>query len=306
MEPQAFSARELQEAGSAGEIPSWIKHAASQNWAPPEKTGESSPGSVISATPPDQVERVSQTNDAYIKEATRLYYQGNLEGSFAYFMKAAQGGDHRAQLQVGFCYEKGMGVNQDYAKSAQWYLASAQNGNAQAMKNIGSFYENGTGINENWIEAAKWYQKGAEAGNADAQEALARAYQFGVGVAQDRSMAIAWDRRAAAQGNQNARYWLNWLSNPMNNSRFRNDYEQEILMSGNRLRTSAYMMGLDPAGLRFANSQERIAWLKDLRARVDADENEQAISQNQQQFKRRNGENPFVIPNPFGLKKKEQ
>ena len=42
---------------------------------------------------------------------------------------------------LGWLYQAGHGVPQDYAKAREWYEKAAAKDNAQAMKNLGWLYE---------------------------------------------------------------------------------------------------------------------------------------------------------------------
>jgi TPR repeat protein len=206
-----------------------------------------------------------------LEEGRRLFESGNHAAAARPFLAAAQAGNSAAQLQIGWHYENGVGVQQSSADAARWYRKSAEQGNSRAMKNLGQFYENGTGVPEDWVEAARWYRKSAEEGDRDGESALARAYQFGVGVPQNRKLAIQWDERAAAQGDGQAAYFARWLRDPTNNIGFRNDYEHRLVMAG-RLRFGGALIGGDPAGLTFRNSRERLAWLLLQRKELDHQE----------------------------------
>lgn len=198
-------------------------------------------------------------------EGARRYQQGDAQGAFKSFMKAAQAGDAWSQTQVGLFYEQGTGVQQNYAQAARWYKAAAENPVCapEAMKNLGQLYEYGAGVNEDWVAAAQWYQRGAALGNASSETALARAYQFGVGVPQDRSQAIYWQQRAIAHGDNKGADWLKQISNPSNFIGFRSDDEQNIVLS--TLSTNGMLAGGDPAGITFHNNAERMQWIQKFR-----------------------------------------
>ena len=70
-------------------------------------------------------------------------------------------------------YSKGLGVEADQEKSAQWYLKSAEAGYITSMYTIGRRYELGNGVEQNIETAIEWYQKAAEAGNKKAADRLA-------------------------------------------------------------------------------------------------------------------------------------
>jgi uncharacterized protein len=204
-------------------------------------------------------------------EGVRLYGAKDPAAAFRSFRKAAEMGHVKAQVQVGFQYEKGDGVDRNEEQAARWYATAAAAGDSRAQKNLGHMFEMGKGVREDWAEAAKWYAKSAEQGDAEGQDALGRAYQFGMGVPQSRAKAIELYRKAAAQGNGEAAYFARWLSDRTNNIGFRNQQEQQLVI-GNQLRTAGELLGADPAGLTFRNSQERLAWLAGLRQRVDRSE----------------------------------
>ena len=72
------------------------------------------------------------------------------------------------------------------------------------MKNIGWLYEEGKGVAQDFRKALKWYRKGASLGNAAAENGLAGMYRDGKGVPKDLKKAVEWYRKAAAHGNRNA------------------------------------------------------------------------------------------------------
>ena len=69
---------------------------------------------------------------------------------------------------IGWMYDEGNGVAQNYSEALKWYKKAADLGNDSAMYNIGSMYENGRGVIRNKSEAVKWYEKAAAKGNKDA------------------------------------------------------------------------------------------------------------------------------------------
>jgi TonB family protein len=80
----------------------------------------------------------------------------------AWYSRAADKGDSEAQNAIGYLYQQGRGVTQDYAKAMAWYRKAADQGNAQAESNIGSLYEKGLGVPQDHSEAEAWYKKAAD------------------------------------------------------------------------------------------------------------------------------------------------
>ncbi len=82
----------------------------------------------------------------------------------------AQKGDPQAQVFVGYLYETGQGVRQDYSRAAQWYWKAAEQGNAAAQFQLGNMYHLGKGIAQNYVMAYMWLDLAASAGNLNAKD----------------------------------------------------------------------------------------------------------------------------------------
>lgn len=114
--------------------------------------------------------------------------------------KAAEAGDTDAQETLGFIYQMGDGVEQNYEEAVRWYRLAAEKGKAQAQFKLGLCYERGEGVEQNYMEAVKWYKLAADQGDADAQYMLSVCYYTGNGVIQDIEKAEKLCRKAAEQG----------------------------------------------------------------------------------------------------------
>ncbi len=82
-----------------------------------------------------------------------------------WYRKAVDQNDHFAhfaQFNLGFCYENGQGVMQNYVEAAKWYRMAAEQGFVRAQKNLGACYERGLGVPKSQAEADKWFHKAAE------------------------------------------------------------------------------------------------------------------------------------------------
>lgn len=129
-------------------------------------------------------------------------YQNNIE-------KAKQG-NASAQCNIGYCYDVGEGVTQDYTQAVYWYKKAAEQGNATAQGNLGICYYNGRGVTRDYAQAVYWYKKAAGQGNVDAQNNLGFCYKDGKGVTQDYAQANYWFKKAAEKGNANAQCSLGY------------------------------------------------------------------------------------------------
>jgi uncharacterized protein len=76
-------------------------------------------------------------------------------GSTAIF-RAADLGDPRAQTAVGFMYETGRGLPQDYMLAVSWYRRAAEQGYPRAQHLLGLMYNKGQGVAEDYVVAHTW------------------------------------------------------------------------------------------------------------------------------------------------------
>jgi TPR repeat protein len=124
--------------------------------------------------------------------------------AFQYFKAAADKGDTKAVRYVGICYEHGQGVEQDYAKAAEYYQ---KNGEGYFLA---SLLLEGKGIKQDVSKAIEIYEEvaakeGGGSADQDSAEALARIYEEGRYVPADRNKALEYLQLAAAYGSSDAK-----------------------------------------------------------------------------------------------------
>jgi TPR repeat protein len=157
------------------------------------------------------------------------------------FRKAAENNHAKAQYNIGFMYEHGRGVVQNYHGALTWYRKAADQGDAaaqnehrqhvrdwtrradglrrgdqmvsagrqsgrrgRAQTNIGSLYASGRGVEANHALAFKWYLKAAQQGDAVAQNHVGNMYATGQGWPENYSEAVNWYTKAAERGDPGA------------------------------------------------------------------------------------------------------
>ena len=64
-----------------------------------------------------------------------------------------------SMFYVGYLYDNGRGVLQDYKKAMEWYQKAALQGSGNAMDAIGKLYEDGKGVPQDYKKAVEWYSK---------------------------------------------------------------------------------------------------------------------------------------------------
>jgi len=113
--------------------------------------------------------------------------------------QAAEGGDAEAQLDLGFRYLDGAGIEQDKAQALVWVEKAAEGGMPEAQLFLGSLYEAGKGVEKNPTKAVELYTKAADQGYDAAQSYLGSMYLGGSVVEKDERRGRELLEKAAAQ-----------------------------------------------------------------------------------------------------------
>lgn len=87
----------------------------------------------------------------------------------------------------------------DYPRAVRKIAPAAERGDARAQAYLGFMYQYGRGVPQNYGLAVYWYTRGAQQGNATAQHLLGLMYDKGMGVVSDHVLAHMWLNLAAAR-----------------------------------------------------------------------------------------------------------
>ncbi|WP_411727466.1 tetratricopeptide repeat protein [Methyloglobulus sp.] len=88
----------------------------------------------ISTNTTTQPEHQANNAEAISQRAYGLYNQGRYAEALPLYQNLAEQGEAKAQTFLGFMYNNGEGVAQDYNQAAYWYRKAADQGNAQTIK----------------------------------------------------------------------------------------------------------------------------------------------------------------------------
>ncbi len=139
-----------------------------------------------------------------LEEAVEAYQKGNYAKVLEILRPLAVQGIASAQNNLGWMYDEGKGVAQDYKEAMKWYRLAAEQGYAASQNNLGYIHHMGKGVVQDYKEAVKWYRLAAKQGYATAQNNLGVMYVMGKGVTQDYVRARMWFNLAASKGDKNA------------------------------------------------------------------------------------------------------
>lgn len=91
-----------------------------------------------------------------IGDAFSLYARGDYQAAAARLTPLAFAGDARAQGLLGYMYENGKGVPQNFVAAAAWYSCAAEQGEATAQYLLGLLYDKGHGVQKDVVLSQKW------------------------------------------------------------------------------------------------------------------------------------------------------
>ena len=132
----------------------------------------------------------------------------NYEEAFRWYKKAAQLGNAFAQFCIAECYRTGERRRPGRCPGSGMVCQIGRDGFKAAQHNLGFFFQKGIGVSQDHSKAAHWFQKAAEQGCAHSQCELGEAYRLGWGVRRDPVVAAALYERAANQGHSKAAHWF--------------------------------------------------------------------------------------------------
>lgn len=105
------------------------------------------------------------------RRADKAYLRGDYDKALTDVRYLANGGEARAQYDLGLMYDKGQGVPQSDTEAMYWYGRAADQGEPRALYNLGLMYLNGQGVPPDLVNAYYLISLSASKGNAHALDA---------------------------------------------------------------------------------------------------------------------------------------
>lgn len=104
-----------------------------------------------------------------IQDGLVSLFQGNYDDAMSKFMIAANNGNPAAQNSVAIMYEKGLGVEIDYAAASDWYQVAIDHGSFDALYNLAVLHaEAPYGVKKDIPKALKLFDTACEGGDTGA------------------------------------------------------------------------------------------------------------------------------------------
>ena len=116
--------------------------------------------------------------------------------------------DPFAQVLLGECNKKGIGVSKNEKEAAGWYRKAAAQNNGFAMYCLSDCYVDGIGLEQSEHEAVRLLRQAAELGDGDAQFRFGHWCEIGSHVNESIQDAIKWYRKGAEQEDMYSQYHL--------------------------------------------------------------------------------------------------
>jgi hypothetical protein len=110
----------------------------------------------------------------------------------------------QAQHNIGYIYQRGLGVAQDFKEAMKWYRLAAEQDLADAQNNLGVMYLNGLAVPRDFKEALRLFRLAAAQEYPMAKRNIGYVHLYGMGVRKDYREALKWFSQAARQGDLEA------------------------------------------------------------------------------------------------------
>lgn len=149
-----------------------------------------------------QLGRLGQSNAAAPggwDEASAAFERGEYAVAARLLRPLAQQGDARAQFGLGFLYDTGQGVPQDYHEAVRWIRKAADQGDPQAQYALGIHYEKGEGVRQDHIQAHMWLDLAARQHSTYGPNPAASALRDGIAAAKMTQEQISEAQRLARE-----------------------------------------------------------------------------------------------------------
>jgi uncharacterized protein len=112
----------------------------------------------------------STANARALSAGERAYAHHDYVRAAPLLLAEAERGSPVAQTYIGYMYQRGLGVPQNYKVAAGWLNEAAQQGEPTAQFLLGLLFDKGYGVPEDWVQAEVWLNLAASQASASQRE----------------------------------------------------------------------------------------------------------------------------------------
>lgn len=120
----------------------------------------------------DKPERPQTKGSELFLRADEKWDKGEYRAAFRLFLASAKAGDVGAQVNLGYFYDKGIGIRPSRFKALYWYRRAFRRGDASAANNIGTIWRD----EQNPKLALLWFEKAVLLGDEGSNLEIAKHY----------------------------------------------------------------------------------------------------------------------------------
>ena len=192
---------------------------------------ESKRQSSAAAVRSDIIPASSLPKEDLYNRALVLYRKGQYPKAAPLYRKACDGGNGSACTNLGYMYERGLGVDKDERSAATLYRRGCDANDAQGCTNLALLYFQGRGVESDQHRAAELDQRGCAGGSASGCANLGTIYWKGSGVPKNEELGARFMQQGCDGGNAQACRFLGFFYEtgqgvPRSESRALELYEQ--------------------------------------------------------------------------------
>ena len=122
------------------------------------------------ANPKPSLTRSRAAADELFRRADQKLDEGDEKAAFKLFLLGAKAGDRSCQLNIGYLYDRGIGVRQNTKSAIRWYMRAYRRGDASAANNIATIWRDMNQPNR----ALSWFKRARELGDDGSNLSIAK------------------------------------------------------------------------------------------------------------------------------------
>src|SRR5437588_4664416 len=153
----------------------------------------------------------SLRNEDLYNRGLAMYRKGEYAKGAQIYQESCNGGNGSACTNLGYLYERALGVDKDERASAALYRQGCDAKDAQGCSNLALLYFRGRGVEKDPHRAAELNQRGCDGGSASGCANLVTIYWNGSGVPKNEELVASHMQRGCDGGNAQACRFLGFF-----------------------------------------------------------------------------------------------